>query len=84
MVQNLWRGGGLRICCCSHVYLDMEWLRLLGLRRFCCRDLAQIQEDVTAMAEHGNKRPSGPEAEDRAIRCFLVELPETFPCAGAA
>ena len=34
MVQNLWRGGGLRICCCSHVYLDMEWLRLLGLRRF--------------------------------------------------
>ena len=24
MVQNLWRGGGLRICCCSHVYLDME------------------------------------------------------------
>ena len=34
MVQNLWRGGGLRICCCSYVCLDMDWLRLLRLRRF--------------------------------------------------
>ena len=41
-----------------------------------------MQEDVTAMAE-GKKRSGGPEVEDRGIKCFLVELPETCPCAGA-
>ena len=51
---------------------------------FCCRGLVQIQESVTEMAEEGKKRPSGAEAEDRAIERFLVELPETFPCAGHA
>ena len=51
---------------------------------FCCRGLVQIQESVTEMAEEGKKRPAGAEAEDRAIERFLVELPETFPCAGHA
>ena len=36
------------------------------------------------MAEEGKKRPANAEAEDRAIERFLVELPETFPCAGHA
>ena len=51
---------------------------------FCCRGLVQIQESVTEMEEEGKKRPAGAEAEDRAIERFLVELPETFPCAGPA
>ena len=51
---------------------------------FCCRGLVQIQESVTEMAEDGKKRPGSAEAEDRAIKRFLVELPGTFPCAGGA
>ena len=35
------------------------------------------------MAAQGTKRPAG-EAEDRAIKRFLVELPEAFSCAGGA
>ena len=72
MVQDLWHGGGPRIFVvartCTCVYFDCAG--------FCCRGLVQIQESATEMAEGGQKRRAGAEAEDRAIECFLVELPE--------
>ena len=34
MVQNLWRGGGLRIGCCPYVCLEMDWLHFASTAPF--------------------------------------------------
>ena len=81
MVQDLWRGGEPRIFVVART---CTWTVYFDSAVFCCRGLVQSQESVTEMEEEGKKRPAGAEAEDRAIERFLVELPETFPCAGPA
>ena len=81
MVQDIWRGGEPRIFVVART---CTWTVYFDSAVFCCRGLVQIQESVTEMEEEGKKRPAGAEAEDRAIERFLVELPETFPCAGPA
>ena len=85
MVQDIWRGGEPRIFVVART-CTWTWTGCVcfDCAVFCCRGLVQIQESVTEMAEEGKKRPAGAEAEDRAIERFLVELPETFPCAGHA
>ena len=83
MVQDLWRGGEPRIFVVART-CTWTWTGCVyfDCAVFCCRGLVQIQESVTKMAEHGNKRLRGTEAQDCAIKRFLVELPGTFPGAG--